>query len=58
MIIGQMWSDLLAESRQVDRSLKDVKKSFAVVGHEILFLHIKEDQKGTFTYHALSLTYF
>uniref|UniRef100_A0A669FBB8 Dynein axonemal heavy chain 10 n=1 Tax=Oreochromis niloticus TaxID=8128 RepID=A0A669FBB8_ORENI len=26
--IGQMWSDLFTEARQVDRSLKDVKKSF------------------------------
>ncbi|XP_028270606.1 dynein heavy chain 10, axonemal isoform X2 [Parambassis ranga] len=28
--IGQMWDDLFAEARRVDRSLKDVKKSFTV----------------------------
>uniref|UniRef100_A0A3Q3B280 Dynein axonemal heavy chain 10 n=1 Tax=Kryptolebias marmoratus TaxID=37003 RepID=A0A3Q3B280_KRYMA len=33
-IIGQMWSALFAESRQVDRSLRDVKKSFTVITKE------------------------
>ncbi|XP_070411880.1 dynein axonemal heavy chain 10 [Nothobranchius furzeri] len=33
-IIDQTWSDLYTESRQVDHSLKDVKKSFAVITKE------------------------
>lgn len=32
--ISQMWSDLFIEARQVDRSLKDVKKSFTVITKE------------------------
>ncbi|TKS80370.1 Dynein heavy chain 10, axonemal [Collichthys lucidus] len=32
--IDQMWSDLFTESRQVDRSLTDVKKSFTAVTTE------------------------
>ncbi|XP_044053526.1 dynein axonemal heavy chain 10 isoform X1 [Siniperca chuatsi] len=32
--IGQMWSDLFTESRQVDRSLTDVKKSFTEITKE------------------------
>lgn len=30
-MIDQMWSDLLIESKQVDQSLTDVKKSFTSV---------------------------
>nr|XP_046243361.1 dynein axonemal heavy chain 10 [Scatophagus argus] len=32
--IGKMWSDLFTESRQVDRSLTEVKRSFTVITNE------------------------
>lgn len=32
--MGQMWTDLFTESRQVDRSLTDVKKTFTVVRYQ------------------------
>lgn len=43
--IDQMWNDLFAESRQVDRSLTDVKKSFTQVRHQTytIFLHRKQN---------------
>ncbi|KAM4590913.1 dynein axonemal heavy chain 10 isoform 1-T1 [Odontesthes bonariensis] len=40
--IAQMWSDLFTESRQVDRSLKNVKKSFSVITQEKIEL-FKQD---------------
>lgn len=59
--IDQMWSDLFTESRQVDRSLTDVKKSFKKVRqkqkmkskfvstlytfHTLLFLSLHTDYK-------------
>lgn len=47
--IGQIWSNLFAESRQVDQSLKDVRETFSKVRESVVLIILSNVKQSMFT---------